>query len=408
MSEGKRYRILLVIPNLGRGGAQRVFHQQLAFYARYHDVRGCVFNWDGAFEHDKLPGIESLAVPGGKNIISKIFYFFKRVSRLKKVKKSFSADLTISHLEGADYINILSGRPGRIYCWIHGTKTRDRQIHGLVGWLRLRVLMPLLYPKADLLVTVSHGIADELVKAFNFSKDKIVPIQNSFDIRALSALAEHPLDAALEQINFSSDIVVTHCRLARQKNLLALLAIFSKIVKTKPLRLLIIGDGELRDELIGKASQLGLKTFSAWNDKNQIDDSYQVYFLGYFENPFPILKRASLYVLPSSWEGFPLAMCEAMACGVPVIASDCFTGPREILAPGMEDAQPIDYPFYSDQGILMPLADSPAHLDEWSQTVIRLFTEPSMRLRLAEGALHRVKDFDFEVAAKKWLEIIHE
>jgi hypothetical protein len=118
-------KVLIIIPNLGKGGAQRVFHQQFAYLATVADVTGCVFNWDGAFDSDKNGNIISLNVPGGSSIISKIYCFWRRCVELRRVKRKRGIQISISHLEGADYVNILSRVSDRTVCWIHGTKKFD-------------------------------------------------------------------------------------------------------------------------------------------------------------------------------------------------------------------------------------------------------------------------------------------
>ena len=138
----QKNRALLLIPNLGTGGAQKVFRQQMKLLSRELDVMGCVFNRDGFLPQDHDSNLHSLDVPGGSNVISKTFFFFKRIARLRRLKKELDIKVCISHLEGADYVNLLSRRNDRVIAWIHGTKTFDQNISGWLGWLRKKVLIP--------------------------------------------------------------------------------------------------------------------------------------------------------------------------------------------------------------------------------------------------------------------------
>ena len=97
-----------------------------------------------------------------------------------------------------------------------------------------------------------------------------------------------------------------------------------------PSKLIILGDGELSDDLIKLSGNLGLKTFSLIGNV-QVDDSHDVYFFGFQENPFKFISKSKLFLLSSLYEGFPNVIVEAMACGIPIISSDCKSGPREIL-----------------------------------------------------------------------------
>src|SRR5688572_28293672 len=163
MKNSSETKILIIIPNLGPGGAQQVYRDQLAFFSKHYNTIGCVFNWDNTFEDDQLPNIISLDVPGGKNVFSKFYFFLKRVWSLRQIKKKYNIDFSISHLEGADYINLLSRRKEKVFCWLHGSKVFDKEIEGIVGKIRKAILIPLTYRSVDKIVTVSEGIRQELI-----------------------------------------------------------------------------------------------------------------------------------------------------------------------------------------------------------------------------------------------------
>jgi glycosyltransferase involved in cell wall biosynthesis len=347
-------RILILIPNLGLGGAQKVFHYQLQYLAQFFDVEGCVFNWNGALPSDRQERIASLDVPAGHSIVHKIYCFILRIHRLRRLKKEKNITVTISHLEGADYINILSRGQGKVICWIHGTKKFDGNIKGGLGWFRKKMLMPLLYPKADRIVTVSDGIAMEIRKNLRGLDSITKTIYNGFDVNRIVKQSDELPEPEFIDLSRAYKLIVTHCRLSRQKNLHSLFHIYKRLDVRKETKLIIIGDGELRPDILELCDQLGLTTWTVW-DKNVLDSSKDVYFLGHQDNPFKYLSRSLLYVMTSNWEGFPLALCEAIICKLCIVTTDCFTGPREILAPEFRLTQPVEKPYHSDYGILMPL-----------------------------------------------------
>jgi glycosyltransferase involved in cell wall biosynthesis len=401
--------VLLIIPNLGRGGAQKIYHQQLVRLSSHFNVIGCVFNWDGAFEDDHAANIFSLNVPAGQNYFEKTWYFIIRIIRLKTLKRKHNIDVSISHLEGADYINVLSREEDQIICWIHGTKKYDKNIKGFIGALRMKMLMPLLYSRAQRLVTVSKGIAEELTKNLKGVRTNIQTIYNGFDADKIIELGHEKVDQDLAFLFNKSPIIMTHCRLAPQKNLHALLLIFSQLKKEDGRKLIILGDGELREELINKCHDYGLKYWSSWENKEK-DKLAEVYFLGQQKNPFAFLRHASIYIMTSSWEGFPLSLCEAMAFGLPVIAADCFTGPREIISPGIDSMQPVQAPIQTRYGILMPLADAsdPTAINIWTHTVEQLLAKSQPSLIPNKEAIHRLKDFTLEDSITQTVNLVAE
>jgi len=395
--------ILLVIPNLGSGGAQRVFRQQYDFYSQHFNLVACVFNKDNLVQADSNLNLISLNVPAGDNLITKAVYFVQRISRLRAIKRKHKITHSISHLEGADYVNILSVRTEKVICWIHGTKKFDNEISGLLGWIRRRVLIPNLYIRSDHLICVSEGIRKELQRDYKFKPELLAVIHNGFN-------ADEILQQAKNQVNFPHNqlpVLITHGRLAHQKNLLALISIFAKVKRNLKCRLVIIGDGELRDRLVDQATSLGLVSYKRWQG-DLLSPEYDVYFMGYQSNPYPLLTRGSLYLMTSLWEGFPLALCEAMICGVPVMASDCFTGPREILASELNTKQPTAIPIVTTNGMLMPLANSLASIDFWSDEICKLLNDESKRTLMAQNANLRSKDFDLTRIHKKWLALIND
>src|SRR5918993_2580899 len=174
-------KILLLIPNLGRGGAQQVFRDQLQFYSKHFMTIGCVFNWDDAFPEDRQLNIVSLDIPAGTTWLSKLVCFWKRVIAVRKIKKQHRIDVCISHLEGADYVNILSKVNDKTICWIHGSKIFDANIMGTIGAFRKKMFMPFAYNKADQIVSVSEGIRQELINDFSIPAHKTLTLYNGFD-----------------------------------------------------------------------------------------------------------------------------------------------------------------------------------------------------------------------------------
>jgi Glycosyltransferase Family 4 len=162
----KRKKVLLLIPNLTFGGAQRVFHDHSLLLSQHYEVIECVFNLETSHAFPSGNRLLSLDVKAGTNLFDKFFRFLQRVSRLRRIKEQYDIDICISHLEGADLVNILSRRREKIVVWIHGSKLFDQNISGILGFIRQRLLIPFAYSSADKVVCVSDAIQQELVNSF--------------------------------------------------------------------------------------------------------------------------------------------------------------------------------------------------------------------------------------------------
>jgi len=402
----------MVIPNLGLGGAQRAFHDHSVALSQYYEVTEAVFNLNDANLYPSGNSLESLQVAGGGSPVQKIANFFKRISKLGALKSRLHTDICISHLEGADYVNLLSKRKEKIVLLIQGSKTHDRNINGLMGWLRKSVLMPMLYKRANRIVCVSRDIVPEMVDDYQVDRQKLRVINNSFEVAQVQAQSREPLPPAMQQVYAAGPVLVTSGRLAIQKNQQPLLDIFAQLLLTTPAKLVFVGDGELRDELVAYARSLGLRVYAAW-DQPALTPDYDVYFVGMQTNPFQYIRPAVAFVFPSAWEGFPLALGEAMACGVPVVTTDCPTGPREMLAPASAiPTEPIRKAEAAEFGLLMPMLTEPATLaadsQVWVATLRQLLGAAPERQRLGEAARLRANSFTHESTFQRWHTLIDE
>ncbi|MBH8567827.1 glycosyltransferase [Microvirga sp. STS02] len=406
-----RPRLLIVIPNRGMGGAQRAFHDHSVELGKYYQVTEVIFNEDEADMYPSGNPVRSLGVPGGGSPLAKIQNFWQRVTRLRELKKELNCDVSVSHLEGADYINLLSKGREKAIVLIQGSKVHDRNINGAVGMLRKKVLMPWLYQRADKMVTVSRDIIPEMTETFGVPRHKLSAINNSFEVEHVRQLSLEPLDAAMQAVYESAPVLVTSGRLAIQKNQAPLLDVFAALLKRKPAKLVFIGDGELRQDLLDHARKLGLRVYQAMDQPAPLTPDFDVYFVGLQQNPFKFIRPATAFVFPSAWEGFPLALGEAMTCGVPVVSTDCPTGPREMLAPTVEAPKtPLRQAEWAEFGILMPMLTEPASLSAdiacWTDTLEQLLNDAPARQRLGEAARLRSNDFTHKRIFGQWKELI--
>lgn len=408
-----RPRLLIIIPNRGMGGAQRAFHDHSVELSKYYQVTEVIFNEDEADMYPSGNPVRSLGVPGGGSPLTKIQNFWLRVTRLRELKKELNCDVSVSHLEGADYINLLSKGREKAVVLIQGSKVHDRNISGTVGWLRKTILMPWLYQRADKMVTVSRDIIPEMTDVFSVPRHKLSAINNSFEVESVRARSMEPLPDAMAAVYAAGPILVTSGRLAIQKNQAPLLDIFAGLLKRQPTKLVFIGDGELRAPLVARALGLGLRVYQSWNKEEELTPNHDVYFVGLQDNPFKYIRPAQIFVFPSGWEGFPLALGEAMTCGVACVTTDCPTGPREMLAPDSNaPAVSLRQAEWTQYGVLMPMlidANSlSADIACWVDTLAQLLNDDNARYRLGQAAQQRANDFTHQRIFAQWKELLDE
>lgn len=186
-------------------------------------------------------------------------------------------------------------------------------------WRFLPALIAWTYPWADATVAVSNGVADDLASTTGLPRERIRTIYNPVVSAELLEQARAPLNHAW----FSPDsppVLLGVGSFDRRKDFPTLLHAFARIRAQRPVRLLILGEGRERSQLEALTRQLGI--------------AGDVSLPGFVLNPYAYMARASVFVLSSAYEGLPTVLIEALACGCPVVSTNCPSGPAEILQGG--------------------------------------------------------------------------
>lgn len=246
-------------------------------------------------------------------------------------------------------------------------RTRRRRLLGrLTRWT---------HPRADAVVAVSEGIRRDLIGGFGLSPGLVRTIYNPIGVLRVRALAAEPAPEMADGSGLPA--VITCGRLVAEKNQALLLRAFRDVQGKCPSRLVIAGDGELRAELERLAAELGVRE--------------RVRFLGFQANPFRLMAKAACFALSSRWEGFPMVLLEAMACGAPVVSADCDYGPREIITP-------------ERNGLLVPPGDQAA----LAVALARVLTDAELRARLAAEASRTVLRYDAPAVTRQYEGLFEE
>jgi glycosyltransferase involved in cell wall biosynthesis len=398
----KAKNILFIIPEMSMGGAQRSLSKISLELSKFYNVWIVVFNRDHEIAAVHTGEILSLDTASGPNPFTKVLAFFKRIKRLRALKRQLQIDVSISFLEGADYVNILSRREDKIILSIRGSKVHDENMLRQKFYLRKKIIS-LLYRGADAIVCVNKGILKELTDYYGIRKVPMHVIYNFYDLEEMHAMMSLPVDKDISPF-YDSLFMAMSGRLAIEKGQAFIIEVLAELKrKFATLKLLLIGDGPERQKLIALCSQLGLSV----GYQKFSGDPPDVFITGEQKNVFNHLKYASLYILNSSSEGFPNGLVEAMVCGLPVISADCPYGPREILAPDTIGGSVAEVE-YTDYGVLVPVAfqDARQAKKSWSDTLATVLNDGELRIRYSNSALERTRDFSAIQTIKQWREII--
>lgn len=186
-----------------------------------------------------------------------------------------------------------------------------------------RLLLPWttrqIYPMADDIVAVSNGVADGMCRVSRLNRSRVRTIYNPIDFAGLQASANEPVDEPWF-LPGEPPVILAIGRLEVQKNFPNLIHAFAMLRQTQNARLLILGEGSQRKHLASLVAELGL--------------GFSVSLPGFVTNPAAYMAKAELFVMSSSWEGMPVSLIEALALGLPVVSTDCPSGPAEILDGG--------------------------------------------------------------------------
>lgn len=359
----------MVISSVSAGGAERV----LTIMANYWAKKGWAIHLltfsDAAtppfYELD--PSI--IYVPLGlaresTNSLAAAWNNLWRVCRLRSAIRATRPDCVVSFIDQVNVLTLLATRGMRIPVVVSERVYPPAHPLG-TAWEWLRNLT---YPRAGKVV----GVTARAISHF------------SPRIRARARVIPNPIvrpehrSEPRPAARLPRPSILAVGRLERQKGFDLLLRAFAECAKQHPgWTLAILGEGTLREELESTARELGLGP--------------RVEFRGRVSNTWDYFRQADIFVLASRFEGFPMALCEAMASGVAVVATDCPSGPREVIRDGVD-------------GLLVPNEDVPA----LASAMAGLMSDAELRGRLGARATEVAERFNLEKVMGMWTELLEE
>ena len=313
-------KLLVVIHSLSGGGAERVVTSLLSYlHAQRPELQLSLALLKPNLDYEVPQGVE-LHILGGahRTLPGKVLAQFGVYRRLKELVRTSQPDVVLSFMPTANVYSLLAKASlgGKQRVVVSERVAFNANYKGLkrsvLKWLFRRY-----YPSASGIVCVAEGVKRELMDlGLDEALCKVIP--NSVDEGELLRKANERSPHAWANEVHEIPLIVNVGRLTEQKGQDVLVRAASALRdRGVPFRLMIFGTGELREPLEALISEL------------QLTDRVQL--MGFTPNPYPELSRASVFVFPSRWEGFPNALLEAMTLGVPAVAADCPYGPRELI-----------------------------------------------------------------------------
>jgi glycosyltransferase involved in cell wall biosynthesis len=366
VGQGKR-KILFVIPSMAGGGAERIVQLVVNnLSTERYEIKIAVFE-DAPISYALREDIEVICLH------KKNMYDLPRtIWRLLQLIRNYIPTVVISFLTYANYISIiahkLSGSAARLVISEHNN-TSEALRHERFCLIKT-YLIRLLYPSAHRIIAVSRGCLEDLIKNFGVPKDKVKVIYNPVALDEINRIKnEEPAHSWYR--DKTVPILISVSRLTEQKGLIYLIKALRLVNEKIKCRLIITGEGEDRIKLEKEALDLGIGN--------------RVSFIGFQPNPFSFIKHADIFVFPSLWEGFGNVIIEAMACGTPVVSSDCHYGPSEIISDRVN-------------GFLV----TPGNENALADAIKVLLIEENTRKQFIEKGLVRAKDFCAEDVTKEY------
>jgi glycosyltransferase involved in cell wall biosynthesis len=321
----------------------------------------------------------TLRVHGGGSLGRKLKANLTAVLRLRQVLRLEKPEIAVGMGGMTNWGLILAARLARARMAViigeHGAGALEYRKDRVTSFV-ISLLNRFLYPFADRIVAISDGVREYLVRERNIPREKIVTIHNPVDIARIQKLSQEQVDDPWLR-DRDKPVVLWVGRIAAVKGLENLIGAFGRVLREIDARLIIVGEGSEESTIRDLTRQKGLEE--------------HVRFAGFQSNPYRYMSRSSVFAFSSLSEGFGMVLVEAMACGLPVVSTDCVAGPYEILENGR-------------CGILVPVGDEGA----LAQAIVTMLTNAELRARLVSEALRRVADFEPAKMVTSYEQLFHE
>ncbi|MFR5264935.1 glycosyltransferase [Clostridium sp.] len=381
----KQKKIGILVPSLSDGGAEKVAANLSIIYDELgYDVY--LLLYENRVTFDYKGKIIDLGIRR-RSGVGKLLKDYEIYKKLKAIKKQYDFDIVISHLPKTDLMNCLTKKNDKVITTIHNNIDIDYPSY-------MKKLLPYIIKKSDLIASVSM-IGENYLKN-NYGAMNVKTLYNPQMTEDIINKSKETVEELSKEF-FNGTVLINVGRLDTQKGQWHLIRAFKRVVEfDNNSKLIIVGRGPYEEKLKNLSKNLGL-------EKN-------IHFTGFNSNPYKFIKNSTIYVGTSLYEGFGMTLIEGMSLGLPIISTDCISGPREIIEPKRIDGT-IEYGEELQYGILTKPFDSSEDLEslelseseeELGRIIIKLIKDKELIDRLKEKSLKRCKDFDYKEIKKVW------
>ena len=397
----EKENVIIIIPFLSSGGAERTAINLAKNLKNEYNVRFVLFDASkNQYLYEKDIEIIDLGLKAQNSLFGKVKNTLKKIVKLKSIKKKYNIKFSISFLREPNFINTFTRM--RKEKTIISIRNKMSELDDS----KIKKFMTRYAAKhADNIVTLSKMVKYDQINEYSADEKKVHVIYNACDIKAIEKQAEEKIEEKkiIELLDKNKGrIVINIGRLTFQKGQWHLIRAFKKVIDKIPdAKLIILGKGEMKEKL----EQLIVS--------NGLEDN--VFLLGFFANPYKYLIKSDIFTFSSQFEGLGNIILEAMACGKPIISTDCKYGPREILAPDTDLKSQTQTIEKGEYGILIPVCENElSNVNEelskqenlMADAIIELLTNKEELDRYIEKSKERIAFFSMEKNKNEWIKIM--